>query len=99
MHIDLGPARSWGSASGTSNSAYPRGFGEPDAQTRRCRSRGRRRGVYVEVAEGVISETQGALQPLIPYLDTLRWPFIGLALVGIGAAIYAPLDDWGLRRR
>jgi hypothetical protein len=45
------------------------------------------------VAEGVISETQGALQPLIPYLDTLRWPFIGLALIGIGAAIYARIDD------
>ena len=51
------------------------------------------------MAEGVISETQGALQPLIPYLDTLRWPFIGLALIGIGVAIYARLDDWKRARR
>ena len=36
----------------------------------------------VEMAEGVISDTQGALHPLIPYLDTLRWLFIGLALSG-----------------
>ena len=47
----------------------------------------------VEMAEGVISETQGVLQPLIPYLDTLRWLFIGLALIGIGVTIYARLDD------
>lgn len=47
----------------------------------------------VEMAEGVISETQGALQPLILYLDTLRWLFLGLALIGIGVAIYARLDD------
>ncbi len=51
------------------------------------------------MAEGVISETQGALEPLISYLDTLRWLFIGLALIGIGVAVYARLDDWKRGKR
>jgi hypothetical protein len=44
--------------------------------------------------EEVLAETHEALQPLIPYLDTLRWVFIALALVGIAIAIYGRLDDW-----
>lgn len=34
-----------------------------------------------------------------PYLDTLRWVFIAVALVGIAVTIYARLDDWKRRRR
>ena len=32
--------------------------------------------------------------PLVPYLDTLRWVFIAVALVGIAVTVYARLDDW-----
>ena len=35
--------------------------------------------------------------PLVPYLDTLRWLFIAIALSGIAVAIYARLDDWKKR--
>jgi len=47
----------------------------------------------------VLAEAQGALLPLVPYLDILRWLFIALALVGIAVAVWARLDDWkkGLR--
>jgi hypothetical protein len=48
----------------------------------------------VEVAQNVLAETQSAVLPLGPYLDTLRWVFIAVALAGIGLAIYARLDDW-----
>jgi zinc D-Ala-D-Ala carboxypeptidase len=53
----------------------------------------------VEVAQKVLAEAQGAVRPLVPYLDTLRWLFIALALAGIVVAIWARLDDWrkGLR--
>ena len=53
----------------------------------------------VAVAQQVLAETQGAVLPLVPYLDTLRWLFIAVALVGIAVAIYAPLDDWKRGRR
>ena len=43
----------------------------------------------VEVAQEVLTETQGAIRPLVPYLDTLRWMFIAIALAGIAVAIYA----------
>ena len=48
----------------------------------------------VEVAQDVLAEAQGAILPLVPWLDTLRWLFIALALVGIAATIYARIDDW-----
>ena len=37
----------------------------------------------VEVAQSVLTETQSAILPLVPYLDTLRWVFIAVALGGI----------------
>lgn len=48
----------------------------------------------VEVAQEALAETQSAIQPLIPYLDTLRWVFIAAALAGIALAVYARWDDW-----
>ena len=48
----------------------------------------------VEVAQSVLAETQSAILPLVPYLDTLRWVFIAVALGGIAITIYARLDDW-----
>ena len=39
-------------------------------------------------------ETQSAILPLVPYLDTLRWVFIAVALIGIAVAIHARIDDW-----
>jgi hypothetical protein len=47
----------------------------------------------------VLVETQGAVLPLVPYLDTLRWLFLAIALGGIAVAIYARLDDWKRGRR
>ncbi len=49
--------------------------------------------------EVVQAETQTAILPLVPYLDTLRWVFIALALAGIAVAIWARLDDWKRGRR
>jgi hypothetical protein len=43
----------------------------------------------VEVLQDVLAETQSTIQPLVPYLDTLRW-----ALIGIAVTIHARLDDW-----
>ena len=53
----------------------------------------------VEVARDVLAETQTAILPLVSYLETLRWVFIAVALVGIVVTIYARLDDWKRGRR
>lgn len=53
----------------------------------------------VQVAQSVLTETQSAILPLVPYLDTLRWVFIAVALVGIAVTIYTRLDDWKRGRR
>ena len=53
----------------------------------------------VEVVQGVMAETQTAILPLVPYLDTLRWVFIAVALAGIAVAIHARVDDWKRGRR
>ena len=53
----------------------------------------------LEVAQQVLAEIQNAILPLVPYLQTLRWVFIAVALGGIAATIYARLDDWRRGRR
>ena len=53
----------------------------------------------VEVAQNVLAETQSAILPLVPHLDTLRWLFIAVALAGVAVAIYARIDDWKRGRR
>jgi hypothetical protein len=53
----------------------------------------------IEGVREVLAEAQGAVLSLVPYLDTLRWVFIALALGGIAVAVWARIDDWkkGLR--
>lgn len=45
------------------------------------------------------AEAQAAVQPLIPYFDTLNWLFIAAALAGIAVTIYARWDDCKQGRR
>ncbi len=102
MHIDLGPARSWGD--NFPIRAVPFATEMPPAREALAQSRTLRgtgaAGVAtigaagVEVAQEVLAEAQGAILPLVPYLDTLRWLFIALALGGITVAVWARLDDW-----
>ncbi len=102
MHVDLGPARSWGPpfpprAVPFAREAPP--AREVLAQSRTLKGTGAA-GVAtvgaagVEVAQDVLTEAQGAVLPLVPYLDSLRWLFIALALGGIAVAVWARLDDW-----
>ena len=107
MHIDLGPARSWGERfpkRATAFAAETPPAREVLAESRTLKGGGAA-GVAtvgaagVEVAQQVLAETQGAVLPLVPYLDTLRWVFIAVALGGIAVAIYARLDDWKRGRR
>jgi hypothetical protein len=102
MHIDLGPARSWGEPFPPRATPFVPEI--PPAREVLADSRtlkgGGAAGVAtvgaagVEVAQEVLAETQSAILPLVPYLDTLRWVFIALALIGIAVAIHARIDDW-----
>ena len=107
MHIDLGPARTWGEKFPVR--AVPFELEVPPvrevlAESRTLRGTGAA-GVAtlgaagVEVAQEVLAEAQGAVLPLVPYLDSLRWLLITLALAGIAVAVWARIDDWkkGLR--
>lgn len=107
MHIDLGPARSWGEPFPAR--AVPFAEETPPAREALAQSRTLKgtgtAGVAtigaagIEVAQEVLTEAQGAVLPLVPYLDTLRWVFIALALGGIAVAVWARVNDWkkGLR--
>ncbi|MCR9151206.1 MAG: D-Ala-D-Ala carboxypeptidase family metallohydrolase [Rhodobacteraceae bacterium] len=107
MHVDLGPARQWGERFPVRS--VPFAAETPAAREVLAESRTMRAGgaagvatlgaAGVEVAQQVLAETQTAILPLVPYLDTLRWVFIAAAIGGIAVTIYARLDDWrrGLR--
>ncbi|PKQ10798.1 MAG: peptidase M15 [Alphaproteobacteria bacterium HGW-Alphaproteobacteria-1] len=102
MHIDLGPARSWGDPfppRATPFVAEVAPAREVLADSRTLKGSGAA-GVAtvgaagIEVAQEVLAETQSAILPMVPYLDTLRWLFIALALLGIAVTIHARIDDW-----
>ncbi len=107
MHIDLGPARQWGErfpVLATAFAAETAPVREVLADSRTMKGSGAA-GVAtlgaagVEVAQSVLTETQTAILPLVPYLDTLRWVFIVVALAGLAVTIYARIDDWKRGRR
>ena len=107
IHIDLGPVRSWGERfpkQATAFAAETPPAREVLADSRTLKGGGAA-GVAtvgaagVEVALEVLAETEGAIVPLVPYLDTLRWLFIAVALAGVAVAVYARLDDWRKGRR
>ena len=107
MHIDLGPARSWGEPFPSRTVAFAVEVPparEALAESRTLKGTGAA-GVAtigaagVEVAQDVLAEAQGAILPLVPYLDTLRYVLIALALAGLAVVIYARLDDWHKGRR
>jgi len=102
MHIDLGPARTWGERFPARAVPFARELPparEVLAESRTLKGAGTA-GVAtigaagVEVAQEVLTEAQGAVLPLIPHLDSLRWLFIALALAGIAVAVWARVDDW-----
>jgi len=91
MHIDLGPARSWGEP--FPPRAVPFAADTPPArevlaQSRTLKGTGAA-GVAtvgaagVEVAQDVLAEAQGTILPLVPYLYALRWLFIALPWAGL----------------
>ncbi|MCC5983888.1 MAG: DUF882 domain-containing protein [Rhodobacteraceae bacterium] len=107
IHIDLGPARQWGqrfperpvpfaaetppAREALADSRTLKGTGAAGAATVGAAG--------VEVAQDVMAEAQAAVLPLMPWLDTLRWLFIALALGGIALAVWARVDDWKKARR
>jgi hypothetical protein len=107
MHIDLGPARQWGERFPDRPTAFA--AETPPAREVLAGSRTMKGGgaagvatlgaAGIEVAQNVLTETQSAVLPLVPYLDTLRWVFIAVALAGVAVTIYARIDDWKRGRR
>ncbi len=102
IHVDLEPARQWGERFPVRETAFAEDA--PPAREVLAQSRTMKGGgaagvatlgaAGVEVAQDVLAETQSAILPLVPYLDTLRWVFIAVALIGIAVAIHARIDDW-----
>ncbi|MBZ0130460.1 MAG: DUF882 domain-containing protein [Rhodobacteraceae bacterium] len=107
IHVDLGPTREWGKRFPVRGSAFA--AETPIAREVLADSRTMKGGgaagvatlgaAGVEVAQSVLAETQSAILPLVPYLDTLRWVFIAAALGGIAITVYARWDDWRKGRR
>lgn len=113
MHIDTDRARQWGDPfpPRTTRGGRATRFSDEPPRLRasltesRTMKGGGAAGVAtvgaagVEVVQQAVTETQSALQPLIPYLNTLRWAFIAVALIGVSITIYARWDDWHKGRR
>ena len=107
MHVDTGRARQWGDPFPPRSSRFasePPQLRESLTESRTMKGGGAA-GVAtigaagIEAVQQAVTDTQSALQPLIPYLDTMRWLFIAVALMGVSVTIYARWDDWRKGRR
>ena len=102
IHVDLGPARQWGERFRVRRTAFAEAT--PPARETLANSRTMKGGgaagvatlgaAGVEMAKSILAETQTAILPLVPYLDTLRWVFIAVSMGGIVVTSHACLDDW-----
>lgn len=107
IHIDLGPARSWGERF----PARPVPFAEEVAPAREVLAQSRTlkgggvAGVAtvglagLEAVHQALAESQSLILPLLPQVAALRWILIALALIGIAITILARIDDWKRYRR
>ncbi|OUS03953.1 peptidase M15 [Rhodobacterales bacterium 52_120_T64] len=108
MHIDIGRARQWGdpfppratrSGRTTRFAPEPPRLRESLTDSRTMKGSGAA-GVAtmgaagVEVLQDALTDTQSTIQPLIPYLDTLHWVLIAVAMIGVGVTVYSRWDDW-----
>ena len=102
LHIDLGPARGWGDPFPQQPTPFvpeTPPAREALAESRTLKGSGAAGlatvgAAGIEVAQDILTETQSAILPLVPHLETLRWLFIAVALIGIAVTIHARIDDW-----
>ncbi len=50
-------------------------------------------GVGLTTAQDIMSDVVGQIEPLLPYIDVLKYIFVALTLLGIGIAVWARIDD------
>lgn len=67
---------------------------EPEAKPLAA-SRTMKGGAAAGLSTAALAATEAAqsIEPLVPYLDTLKWVFLALMLIGIGVTMYARWDD------
>lgn len=102
MHIDLGPARSWGEKFAPRAAPFAK-EAPPEREKLRASRTLRGAGVAgaatvgvagIEVARQVLAEAQVAVLPLVQQLYGLQWVFLGLALAGITVTVWARVERW-----
>lgn len=107
IHIDIGPARSWGEPFPARQSRFAADVaparealaGSRTLKGAAAASVATVAGAGIEALVGILDEAQGGIEPLIPYLGSLRWIWLALALAGIAVTVHARLDDWKRGRR
>lgn len=50
-------------------------------------------GIGLTTAQEVLTEAAGQVQPLLPYIDAMKYVFVGLTLIGICITVWARIDD------
>lgn len=107
VHIDTGPARSWGEPFAARESRFaPDAPPAPDrlADDRAIKAAGLAGAgtvalAGVDLAQQALADAHGAVLPFLPFLADAQWLFITLALAGVGLTIWARYDDWKKARK
>lgn len=107
VHIDTGPARTWGDPFPPRATRFAvEAPAAPDnlAEDRAIKGAGIAGVGTIGVAgagaaQQTLSDAHGAILPFMPYLADAKWLFVALALAGIAVTVWARYDDWRQGRR
>lgn len=50
-------------------------------------------GTALTAASEAVAEVAAGVEPLVPYMDAMKWLFIAVTLIGLGVAVWARIDD------
>ena len=103
IHIDLGPAREWGTRFPPRKTAFAMErplVRESLAQARTIKGAAMAgSGTMASAALDAVQEVQGQVAGIMLYADSLQWLFLGLTLAGIALTVYARVSDHRSGRR
>jgi hypothetical protein len=90
LHIDMGPARFWGTPWPLEAAEFEP---EPERKPVMARPDGQQQAIAAAGIGGAgateaLQQVTDQVQGLTPYLETARWVFLALALIGVGLTVW-----------
>ena len=100
VHVDIGPARTWGDAFPPDAPAFaPEPPPARDSLVESRTMKGAGLTGSAVTAAAIVNEMKDQIEPLLPYAEGLKTVLLVLGLVGVALTVYARWDDFRKGKR